>query len=172
MSCTVLFLMLASFSVLVAQTGSTDDALYAKQDKLRASGAAALKRVKSSKKADRCTRYGSGQPAVECLAIDLKAAERDERIYASAIGGMLRIVFPAAYETPSDPEDYKAALRAGDEFDAGEVAWQSYRQKTCSALYDYYAGGSIRGYAAINCRLSLIQSHMLELDDQYADLWH
>jgi hypothetical protein len=166
------WLLILLSSVSLAQTQSKTLATRDKQDKLRASGSAALQRVKDSMKTDRCARYGSGVEAVECLSTELNTVEQDERIYAGAVGGMLRLVDATEFKLPSELADYKTALGAGGEFDAGEVIWRGYKKKTCTALYDSYAGGSIRSYAAVNCRLSLTQNHVLEMKTQYSNLWH
>lgn len=176
MICIVWFLILIS-CVSVAQTQSKaavsrDEQDRLKQLRLRASGGAALQRVKARIKADQCTHYGSGHPAVECLLLELNATAQDERIYARAIAGMLRIDDAVDFNLPAEAEDYNATRRSGREFDAGESGWWSYRGKACTAQYDRYAGGSIRGYAAVNCRLSLTQNHMLEMETLYDDLWH
>jgi hypothetical protein len=171
MMCVVWSLTLVPY-VLAVQTPSKAAAVGDKQDRLRASGGAALQRVKATIKTDPCGHY-SGQGAAQCMAIELKSLEQDERIYTRAISGMLRIVsLDDLARGPFRLMYYKENLRAGPEFDAGEVAWRSYKKKTCTALSDSEAGGSIQNPAYFNCLVRLTQNHMLEMDEQYGDLWH
>ncbi len=176
MICAIWLFTLVS-CISVAQTRSKaadlrDKQNDLKQDRLRASGKAALQRVKDSMKVDRCAQY-AGQSAADCMSIELKALERDERIYARAISGMLRIVsIDDLVRSPLRHALYKENLRAGPEFDDGDAAWRHYRQNICGSVADSEAGGSIERPAYFNCMVTLTQNHMLDLEGQYDILWH
>jgi uncharacterized protein YecT (DUF1311 family) len=44
-------------------------------------------------------------------------------------------------------------------FDAAEAAWSQYRDAACSAVYDYYSAGTIRGIKSLKCRMIKTQEH-------------
>jgi uncharacterized protein YecT (DUF1311 family) len=65
-------------------------------------------------------------------------------------------------------------LLAGDQgalaaLDAAQAAWQSYRDKQCSAVYAVYETGTIRGAQFAGCKLEATERRTYELWQTYIE---
>jgi hypothetical protein len=162
-------MLLLCVSVAVPQTGAShttsgpgSTAVIDWKTAARLRGTEALRREKERRKSDRCSQavvLGGGIASIDaCLQIENKASGEDYLAYIRAVGALLR-------GTPSPKQ-------GGIPFDAGEAAWQKYRDQGCSSVASQYEGGDQEPIAYGSCRLTLTMNHMDELVELYSDLWH
>lgn len=101
---------------------------------------------------------GDTTPEVNaCISEELEWASREEARYADA--ARKRIAEMAA----ADPMTKDA--RSG--FDQAEQSFAAYRDAACGAVYDFWAGGTIRTAASLSCRLELTRGHTHDLWRQW-----
>jgi len=143
-------------------------AYYAKLDIFRSRGTAALGAESAREKAGDCPNAMNTYDINMCLTAEMKTTQSNYEAYVRAIGGILRV--PAPDSEATNPKDTPPDV--GKEFDVAEAHWIAYRKAQCSALYDYYIDGTIRGPAYGGCMQELTRRHMHELAGIYADLWH
>jgi uncharacterized protein YecT (DUF1311 family) len=143
-------------------------AYYAKLDIFRGRGTAALEAESAREKAGDCPNAMNTYEINMCLTAEMKTTQSNYEAYVKAIGGILRVQPPGS--EAANPKDTPPDV--GKEFDVAEAHWIAYRKAQCSALYDYYIDGTIRGPAYGGCMQELTRRHMRELASIYADLWH
>jgi hypothetical protein len=153
-------------SLVLAQTTPEWKAFYEKQEESRKRGAEALQLERERRKASLCSQSTNGNAGIStCLSSELKTTEAHYLTYVRSIGALLRLV---------PPEEARPGSGAGTvrlPFDDAEAAWQSYRDKACTAMRVQWEG-SQSGVAQQTCRLDLTWNHMNELDTLYNGLWH
>ena len=88
-----------------------------------------------------------------CLNQRLARADDDLSRYVTAAR---RRLTEEAAEGAVGPPAARDALR---QFDAAEKAWSAYREAECSAVYGYWAGGTIRNAKDLSCRIRLTRMH-------------
>lgn len=110
-----------------------------------------------------------GDTTVEMNACAAAALEAEEAIlarYASAARQRLRQSVKDIGAADQGPVE---ALKG---FEAAEIAWRSYRDADCGAVYAYWSSGTIRNLKAIDCRIYQTRVHAHALWRQwltYAD---
>jgi uncharacterized protein YecT (DUF1311 family) len=50
---------------------------------------------------------------------------------------------------------------------AAQTTWLKYRDESCSAISDFYKGGTIRPSAVVRCQIALTRSRMRDLNNLY-----
>jgi len=88
-----------------------------------------------------------------CFEQRLERAVDDLGRYAAAARRRLK---QEAAEAPSGSGGGGDPTRG---FDAAEKAWSAYREAECAAVYEHWAGGTIRTAKEINCRIRLTRLH-------------
>jgi len=98
-----------------------------------------------SKSADPCVTQANTVEINQCLGNRLEA--RDKALNA-AYGALLKRLDAS---DPADGVDYQAVKRQLVE---AQRAWISFSKNDCSARYDLYAGGTIRGAVYAGCMIA------------------
>jgi uncharacterized protein len=101
---------------------------------------------------------GSTTPEIDACALEY--SRRADRELARYIAAARKRLIGEAKEEP-DSQAPKTAL-AG--FDASQAAWIAYRKAECSAVYDWWSEGTIRGAMYQGCWETITKSRT-------ADIW-
>ena len=109
-----------------------------------------------------CALEKSNADWTVCLARQLKITEANYEAFRSAVRESL------AFPFPEDPSGKLYPIPAAD-FWTAELAWQTFRDKSCEALLQTYEGGSAGPAAEISCNAALTRQHMKELAKRFLD---
>ena len=137
----------------------------AKQDALRAQGAAALATEYAREKAGDCPDAVSTLEVRLCMSREVGITEKNYEAYAGAISGTLHLREPGDEKEPVKTPD------VGQEFDRAEAAWRNYRDAQCRAAGDQYFGGSIAPSIFLYCEQDTTRGHLHEVEKVYGELF-
>jgi uncharacterized protein YecT (DUF1311 family) len=127
--------------------------VHAQVGRYREQASAAFSREMAREKARDCGYEANNRAVVDCLMKELEASSANYKAYTGALRSMLGIM-------GADADLVK-------DFDAGEAAWQKYREAQCRAAFDQFKGGTIAPIDGLSCELMLIRSHMREIEKIY-----
>ena len=133
-----------------------------REDQLRQSGLAALGRETVRQKAGFCGSAQTTSAMNECFGNELVVTNRNYAAYVQSLAALLQI----------DPGWRLTGVSHGfHEFELAEIAWKTYRRKTCEAIENSDDGGSGGPTDRLTCELSVTEGHMQELASTYHAVW-
>ena len=122
-------------------------------DKQRAAAWAAFK-AEVDKDGKDCAEAKNQYEDTICTAQVAEAADKDLNLFFQYVKSVM---------TGEDQEKLQAS----------QDAWVGYRKKACDAVYDFFAGGTIRNSAQARCEIRLTRERMRDLNDFYeTPLYH
>ena len=87
----------------------------------------------------------------QCLAKGLKALDAERSLVAAAVIAQAPAVPDLTVPGVGSPQQ---------EWTDAEAAFVAYREQSCSAVFDQFVGGTIRGTYEISCKIELTSDHI------------
>lgn len=120
----------------------------------------ALSREESKQQLEFCPDASVTLEINQCAATELTKTDNNYRNLLIALFKLIRL----------DRSPESRSKQVSRSLDQAEVAWLTYRQKSCTALYESYEGGTAATSEALQCKRALTWSHMKELADTFETL--
>jgi uncharacterized protein len=100
---------------------------------------------------------GPSTPEVDACAREyFRRADLELARYVAAVRKRLKS------EAEEDTND-EFATKALAQFEVSQVAWESYRKAECDAYYEWWSGGTIRGFMGESCMTSITKARSLAI---------
>ena len=129
----------------------------AKRSALLAEISGALSREESQQQLAFCPDASTTIEINQCAATEFTKTDLNYRHLLIALFKLVRL----------DDSPESRSKQVSRSLDQGDAAWVTYRQKSCTALFESYQGGTAATSAALQCKQALTWSHMKELADTF-----